>query len=132
GGFWLAVVTAELILISLIAPTEYDRAQTLSPQDYRLLSTLSLLGLVGCVFAALLVDQFTISAADRRLHFYANHDGLTGLLNHRVLLEVLDRETAAARENSTPLALIMIDVDYFKAVNDRYGHLVGDRVLEKA
>jgi diguanylate cyclase (GGDEF)-like protein len=120
-----------LILFALIAPSQSARMQTLSPDQFRLLSGLSLLGLTACVFSALLVDQLMISATDRRLHFYATHDGLTGLLNHRVLLETLDRETAAARSAGSTLALIMIDVDYFKSVNDRYGHIAGDRALQE-
>jgi diguanylate cyclase (GGDEF)-like protein len=132
GGFWLGVVAAELILISLIAPMQSARMQTLSPDHFRLLSGLSLLGLSCCVFAALLIDHLMISATDSKLHYYATHDGLTGLLNHRVLLEVLERETAAARSTGSTLALIMIDVDHFKSVNDRYGHVAGDRALEEA
>jgi diguanylate cyclase (GGDEF)-like protein len=131
GGFWLGVVAAELILISLVAPAEHARAQTLTPDGFRLLTGVSLLGLAGCVFAALLVDHLTISAVDRRLQYYATHDGLTGLLNHRVLLEVLERETTSPRSAGSTLALIMIDVDYFKSVNDRYGHVAGDEALQE-
>jgi diguanylate cyclase (GGDEF)-like protein len=131
GGIWLAIVAAEVILISLIAPEEFARAQTLSADEYQFLTGLSLLGLAGCVFAALLVGHLTISAAERRLHHFATRDGLTGLFNHRVMMEVLERETAAARDGISSVALIMIDVDYFKSVNDRYGHVAGDQALQE-
>ncbi len=56
-------------------------------------------------------------------------DNLTGLANHRFFHERLHYEFVRARRYDEPLSGIMIDVDYFKAVNDTYGHLTGDRVL---
>ena len=57
-------------------------------------------------------------------------DPLTQLNNRRALEWNLPRQIHSSRTNETPLSLIMIDVDYFKAINDNYGHLVGDRVLQ--
>jgi diguanylate cyclase (GGDEF)-like protein/PAS domain S-box-containing protein len=57
----------------------------------------------------------------------ASSDSLTGALNHAAFMAHLDR--ALAHLSSTHLALIMVDIDHFKQVNDRYGHLTGDRVL---
>jgi diguanylate cyclase (GGDEF)-like protein len=57
-------------------------------------------------------------------------DSLTGLLNHRKLREQLDIEVAQASRQQGPLSFAMIDLDHFKAVNDTYGHLTGDRVLK--
>ncbi|MCU0756268.1 MAG: GGDEF domain-containing protein [Xanthomonadales bacterium] len=59
----------------------------------------------------------------------ATHDALTGVANRRALAEVLSQAVAGARRSGRPLALLMIDVDHFKRVNDRYGHGVGDLVL---
>ena len=56
-------------------------------------------------------------------------DPLTGALNRRGFEHAYAREMARARRNGGRLALIMIDLDDFKALNDRYGHLAGDRVL---
>lgn len=53
-------------------------------------------------------------------------DGLTGLSNRRALDAVLDREMARARRLGEPLAIVMCDIDHFKAFNDFYGHLIGD------
>ncbi len=58
-------------------------------------------------------------------------DGLTGLYNHDHLTRVLDRELNRARRYGRPLALVMMDLDFFKAVNDTYGHAAGNEVLEK-
>jgi diguanylate cyclase (GGDEF)-like protein len=56
-------------------------------------------------------------------------DSLTGTLNHAALMAALTSEIAGALRRGTPLAFAMFDLDSFKAVNDRHGHAVGDRVL---
>ncbi len=58
-------------------------------------------------------------------------DPLTGLGNHRHFHERLQRDLDTAQDGGTPLALCLVDIDDFKHVNDRYGHPVGDRVLEQ-
>jgi two-component system cell cycle response regulator len=59
-------------------------------------------------------------------------DDLTGLANRRLLDEHLRREWDACRRRGTPLAVIIIDLDHFKAINDTYGHAAGDEVLCQA
>ena len=56
-------------------------------------------------------------------------DGLTGCFNRTHALDVLDTELRRARRAQTPMSLIMFDIDRFKNINDRYGHLCGDAVL---
>src|SRR5690554_1256821 len=56
-------------------------------------------------------------------------DSLTGLYNHTHTLHLLDQEIARARQKDLPLCFAMIDLDYFKKVNDSYGHAIGDRIL---
>ena len=60
----------------------------------------------------------------------AVRDGLTGLYNRRYLDETLEREVSRARRDGHPLSLVMLDIDYFKRVNDTYGHQFGDEVLK--
>jgi len=59
----------------------------------------------------------------------ASTDSLTGLANRRGGRELLEREVRRASRYDRPLSLILFDLDRFKAVNDRYGHAAGDRVL---
>jgi diguanylate cyclase (GGDEF)-like protein/PAS domain S-box-containing protein len=59
----------------------------------------------------------------------AVRDSLTGLYNRRYLDETLEREVSRARREGSPLSLVMLDIDYFKRVNDTYGHQVGDEAL---
>jgi diguanylate cyclase (GGDEF)-like protein/PAS domain S-box-containing protein len=60
----------------------------------------------------------------------AVRDSLTGLYNRRYMDETLDREVSRARREGIPLSLVMLDIDYFKRVNDTYGHQVGDEALK--
>lgn len=63
------------------------------------------------------------------LERYSTLDPLTGLLNRRALTTYFQREQQVAREEGWPLSVLLIDLDFFKAVNDRHGHAMGDRVL---
>lgn len=58
-------------------------------------------------------------------------DGLTQTFNKRHLLEELDREILRARRHARDLCVLMFDIDYFKRINDHYGHLAGDHVLRE-
>ncbi len=60
----------------------------------------------------------------------ANSDGLTGLINKRYLKELLGEEIHRAEVGRNPLSLFIFDLDHFKKLNDTYGHLTGDRVLQ--
>ena len=69
--------------------------------------------------------------ANQKLHKLAILDGLTGIANRRYFDLVLDKEWQRLAREQQPLSLILCDVDYFKAYNDRYGHQQGDRCLQK-
>lgn len=70
------------------------------------------------------------SEANRQLYELATRDSLTGLYNRVYFVECLSKHLNLARRNQTPLSLFLMDIDHFKEVNDTYGHLTGDAVLE--
>jgi diguanylate cyclase (GGDEF)-like protein/PAS domain S-box-containing protein len=69
-------------------------------------------------------------AAQARIRYMAHHDALTGLPNRLHFNEQLERLMQAARQHGRPLALLFIDLDHFKRVNDSLGHPVGDALLK--
>jgi len=82
-----------------------------------------------CSSARLLVTQQRLLQTKDALRREASHDSLTGLWNHKVILETLQRELLRAERDRQPVGVIMVDVDHFKAINDSRGHAAGDDVL---
>ena len=98
-------------------------------------------GLYGIAVSALCIAVMTLSFLFRRelrrradseaeLGKLAATDGLTGLLNRRSFDAAIAREWRRARRTQAPLSLVIIDADHFKAFNDHYGHVAGDKVLQ--
>ncbi len=73
--------------------------------------------------------QDELREKNAQLEALAVTDALTGLANRRHLMEKLEQEVERARRYKTPLAVVMIDIDHFKQVNDTHGHAMGDEVL---
>jgi diguanylate cyclase (GGDEF)-like protein len=86
-------------------------------------------GLIARMRQRMVVAQ-SIARENRELSRLANRDSLTGISNRRQFDQSLQVEFLRAASAVTPLALVMIDVDYFKAYNDRYGHQAGDVCLK--
>jgi diguanylate cyclase (GGDEF)-like protein/putative nucleotidyltransferase with HDIG domain len=98
---------------------ESRRQQAFSSQDVLTLKTLA--------------DQLAIALRNARAYQNAVEeaitDGLTGLKTHRYFMEALEREMGRSHRSGRPFAVVMMDLDRFKLVNDQNGHLEGDRVL---
>lgn len=77
------------------------------------------------------LNDFTAARRRReQLERYAYHDALTGLPNRYLLSDRLEQALAQARRHAHPFAVVFLDVDRFKCVNDSFGHHVGDEVLK--
>lgn len=72
-----------------------------------------------------------LEASNAQLVRLANTDGLTGVYNHRYFQEQLVVEVERCLRTHVPLGLLMVDVDHFRAVNNRHGHQAGDEVLRQ-
>lgn len=115
----------------IYAGPEFD---VLAPQAISILSYTAnamFVTLWGFGFIFLCAARMEAELAESRasLHELARKDPLTGLLNRRAFFEDAAGELARARRYRTPLALLMIDIDRFKSVNDDHGHPAGDRLL---
>jgi diguanylate cyclase (GGDEF)-like protein len=86
---------------------------------------------VGCCIYRFLAGGNVEAGFYEEIYRLTIIDGLTGVHNKRYLLECLERELARSRRYQWPLALVLFDIDHFKAVNDRLGHLAGDEALRQ-
>jgi diguanylate cyclase (GGDEF)-like protein/PAS domain S-box-containing protein len=85
--------------------------------------------ITGCIGSALDITERRKS--EEEIHYRATHDGLTGLANYREFFESLEREISRAGRTRLPFALLLLDLDDLKAINDRFGHLTGNRALNR-
>ncbi|HGY9626627.1 sensor domain-containing diguanylate cyclase [Pseudomonas putida] len=125
------VVEAGLSRESILAPWRHDMLKSVAV----LLLLLVGLATFGWVVLRQLRERIVIERALHQAHqtlkSLALTDSLTGLGNRRRLDGVFDAEIRRARRQGYPLALVMMDLDYFKAYNDRYGHPGGDQCLRR-
>ena len=132
-GWWLLAaglgVEAVVLLVRSAAAlalhgTEASLLQSSGLQTVMFLATLSvvLVSSVGFVF-------MSRDRADESNRVLAAVDPLTGVANRRSLIAALDRDVGRALRSREPLAVMMVDIDHFKRVNDVYGHPAGDQVL---
>lgn len=82
-------------------------------------------------YMAIFSDITSLKEADKKLYFYANHDPLTSLINKTQFENMLEQTIKSSTRNKRKFALLFIDLDHFKEVNDTAGHDVGDLVLKQ-
>jgi diguanylate cyclase (GGDEF)-like protein len=114
----MALASAE----SFSTPLSQHAPNTVQLMVFVSVVALDLLGALGFI---LLVKERIERAVQRQ----AMTDGLTGIFNRRAFMERAKRELAIARRKRQPLALLMLDIDHFKRINDTYGHAAGDAAL---
>ena len=83
----------------------------------------------GELRARISIGERILTLEASRMEELATHDPVTGLLNRRALYSHAEAELNRSQRYGKPLSFVMLDIDHFKAVNDQYGHLVGDQAL---
>lgn len=124
----------------LYQPDQHDRASLqLFILDYKKELLFGLLMLIGLILIGHIVSlraqiksrTHELEAAKQLAEIEARTDALTNLPNRRHFLESLSRDIAIAERNQWPLTVISMDIDFFKHVNDQYGHAAGDETLRQ-
>jgi len=138
GGGHLLWIMIPLVYVMVGWSLAGDRLVSGRTEQIVEVAGISLLGLVG-VFLAFHVRNrnFQIERAysahleelSQRLRSLAYQDSLTELYNHRYFYEQLSHEVERANRYGRPVSVILLDLDDFKAINDTYGHLMGDKLL---
>jgi diguanylate cyclase (GGDEF)-like protein/PAS domain S-box-containing protein len=85
--------------------------------------------ITGCIGAG--IDITDRKKGEDQIRFQATHDALTGLANYREFMDTLEGEVRRAQRSKHVFALLLLDLDELKAINDKYGHLVGNRALKR-
>ena len=120
----VAVLFPTLLFLTLGAAVLPQRVYASSVLVYALA-----LGLAGVIAIAQGRLRRTAFRDERALAYRAHHDSLTGVLARGHLIALANHDLALARRYRRPLAIAMLDIDYFKRVNDTYGHPAGDALL---
>ena len=143
GAEWLTrLVFAALLSVPLMAAWTLEFSQeATSVRNYRIgISLIAIVALGALLFMVQRVlsnllqrslekereSNEQLSRAREALEHQATHDSMTSVMNRSAISEALDRELARAARSNTHVAVLMIDLDHFKEINDRFGHHAGD------
>ncbi len=123
-------VIACFFLICVIWLDDVAPFYSLDKTMVNVLMPLNLLGVFVLLAAVSHTQAQLLNEAEDALRQIASTDALTGLFNRRSFTELIQRETARSQRSGRPLTLCLCDIDFFKRVNDTYGHAAGDHVLK--
>jgi diguanylate cyclase (GGDEF)-like protein len=120
----LAHILFMVVFITLIATGWHNGSYQLDARwMINLVETQIAYGIFGYMFA------YTKKVAIEQVTLLSTNDTLTGIMNRKMFVLLLKKQKATASRMHQPLSVIMVDIDYFKKINDQYGHLAGDAVL---
>jgi diguanylate cyclase (GGDEF)-like protein len=134
-GEWILAVSLLVSVLAALGRAVLLQQMPALPADVSILSyhgpqshylMVNLLCTVFIAFGLIVMTQDRLKSDLERL---ASYDALTGVLTRRVILNLLDKSLAKVARTGRPLAVMMLDLDHFKRINDKYGHRMGDRVL---
>ena len=123
-GFQTLVFALRIGLVGISSWVGAELMQSSAVQTLTFMSTFAVVLVASMGFVFMARDR-----ADEDNRRLAAVDSLTGVANRRAVIAALDRDVARSIRTHEPMALMMVDIDHFKNVNDRYGHPVGDKVL---
>jgi diguanylate cyclase (GGDEF)-like protein len=138
----VSIVSAVCVVIYLVYEVGSMRlgayeGQNITGLEHGLFSMFSVIQYATLAASILYVQNYArqqelkIPAVNQKMQRLAIRDGLTGLYNHAFMEEMIGDAINRSKRSRNPLALLMIDVDYFKQVNDTFGHNAGDDVLKE-
>jgi len=134
-GRWVVVTGSSMLLMTFILRTIFMVVESDWDGHYNVPAHIQAAtyfsGLAVVLTSSIGFVLMQMEYAISQQHNLAIHDQLTGLYNRYELLEMLAHSGAQSRRSGKPLAVLMLDIDHFKLVNDRHGHLVGDEVLRQ-
>ncbi len=138
---WFAIVTLLMVFISLLI-LEYHLPDMISLyetrfQRYSDVGVSYLISITFCIVILLVfhyrydIERLKVASYARELEHLSVTDSLTGLYNHRQILLMLEQQMSLFTRYGTRCSIFLFDIDHFKRVNDRHGHVRGDLVLEE-
>lgn len=127
-AFWILVIMAVLQVLRLAAALVWPVGNDILDTSFHHLIYVTSFAFTNLLFTISLVLMAT-DQLRTRLEYMATHDSLTHSLTRRQINEVCSAELARCQRNGRSMALLMMDLDHFKRVNDTFGHQAGDQVL---
>jgi diguanylate cyclase (GGDEF)-like protein len=122
------------VVSARLSGTRVNNITGMSQGLFSVLSVLQFSGLAACLLylqGYTMKHEQQVHQSNEKLHSQVIRDGMTGIFNHSFMEQLIGDAINRSKRSKTPLSLLMIDVDFFKQVNDSLGHIAGDDVLKQ-